>query len=867
MVRPRRRWICATNALTPAQPANKTLAVQVILRLKALVDTLIAAKVTEQFEIAHRPADHFWRPREPVVLLSGPVAVSTPRHGEDGNLACGVLAMPDAPGTAAFINAVDTLKPAASDDPSLQTQSGSPWHPIILEWSVSVQPVSAGRQPNSAINYTLDYASTFVTGSFQLQDNAPDLSPPNALPVGDRDTYEGRCVMTPTASTQLDTNLRTFLTKATLEDCRDLTASGEGDYLDRLIAWYQTKHSITPPAQDAEKGPWLKRQKPFVDGDKKDDQGNPLLLPIPDLLTWYGQKPVAGANNTIGNAQAAQRAQDPIYSAIRALSQLGEMTVLSQALGGFNAALTTRKQVLQIPIENPMEDELAQPLRDLRLTDSVAKAVGPHHPMAPLAGKVFSPIRSGELTLGGLRLLDTFGQQWNATLPGAHLVTSNGLSDPHKSGNITYLPPRLSPPTRLNFRWLAALSGQEGVEEVEMNSAPATTPICGWLLPNHFDNSLMVYDNTGEALGSINTLAEWMPAPSGRNRIAAAEITNPHLRRLVRRLVVDVATSDGETTIRQHFLQSFLSTLDSAFEAIEPASFAQHEALALLMGRPTAVVRVRVDLQLMGQPMASEIVDDLTIAGGKAIRLKKSRYWTSFADQDWDVFAYDWGQFYGCTHDQVKNETCPFLNTPPPDYARTTHGFENVILPIRLGEHQLLNDGLVGFWKETAEGELDNVFHAPQTLEDLDIAADVTYQEGRTTPCIRAYTAGVTDNLSVTLQDDPLTLTMLTDPRGVVHATSGVLPVYKLEIPAAYYADALKQMGVTFRVGPLLTDAEQLYAALPKEAGYLWSWVTRANGSTWEETAVIADATEHAHFFTPPKIVEGWLKLTPHDNK
>ena len=96
---------------------------------------------------------------------------------------------------------------------------------------------------------------------------------------------------------------------------------------------------------------------------------------------------------------------------------------------------------------------------------------------------------------------------------------------------------------------------------------------------------------------------------------------------------------------------------------------------------------------------------------------------------------------------------------------------------------------------------------------------------------------------------------------------SGVLPVYKLEIPATYYADALKRMGVTFRVSPLLTDAEQLHAALPKEAGYVWSWVARANGSTWEETALIVDATEHAHFFTPPKIVEGWLKLTPQDNK
>jgi len=101
------------------------------------------------------------------------------------------------------------------------------------------------------------------------------------------------------------------------------------------------------------------------------------------------------------------------------------------------------------------------------------------------------------------------------------------------------------------------------------------------------------------------------------------------------------------------------------------------------------------------------------------------------------------------------------------------------------------------------------------------------------------------------------------DPRGVIHATSGILPVYKLEIPSAYYADALKRMGVTFRVSPILTDSEQLHAALPKEAGYVWSWITKPDGSTWKETVAIADATEHAHFFKPPKIVEGWLKLTP----
>jgi hypothetical protein len=852
----------STNVLTPQAPANDTLAVQVLLRLKALIDTLIAGKLTDQFEVARRPAEHFWSPREPVMLVSGPVAVSTPRHREAGDLACAVLEMADAPGTSSFISAVDTLKPAAGD-PAIQAQSTSPWHPIILEWSISVQPVGTGRHANPAINNTWDYDSTFISGKFPLQENEPDFSPPQDLSVLNRDTYEGRCVMTPTASTQLDRSLSKFLMKTTLDDCRDRAAGGEDGYLDRLIAWYQKKHNVTPPAKDAEKVIWVKAQQPFVDQDKKDEDGNPVLLPVADLPAWYADKPVAGPDRTVGNAwNAAQQAADPVYSAIRALSLLDGMNVLSQALGGFNAALLARERVLQIPIEDPIGTLVSSDLTRL-----VAQAVGPHHPVAPRASKVFSPIRSGELTVDLLRLIDTFGQTWDAPLEGARLVTSNGLVDPNNSDNITYLPPRFTSPTRLNFRWLAALSGAEGVDEVEMNSSPATTPICGWLLPNHFDSSLMVYDNTGRALGSIGAMAEWMPAPGSRDRIAAAEVPNPHLRRLVRRLVIDVGTPDRESTIRQDFLRSFLSTLDSAIESIEPASFAQHEALALLIGRPIAVVRARADLQLMGQPTVSEVVDDPTIAGGKAIQLKKARHWKAFADQSWDAFAFDWGNFYGCTYDAVMNESCGFMNASPlADYARTTRGFENVVVPIRLGEFKLLNDGLVGFWKETADGELDNVFHAPPALDDLDIASDVTFQEGRTTPCIRAYSAGVADNLSMTLQDDPLALTLLMDPRGVVHVTCGALPVSKLEIPSAYYADALKRMGVTFRVSPLLTDAEQLHAALPKEAGYVWSWVTKPNGSTWEDTDLIIDATEHAHFFKPPRIVEGWLKLTPKNN-
>jgi hypothetical protein len=838
-------------------PANDTFAVQILLRLKLLADALKTAQLNTKYEVASQPADHFWRPSEPVVLLSGPVALSTDRHGEDGDLPCAVLNVPDAPGTEAFINAVGTLKPSGQD-PAIQTQSQFPWHPIILEWDVLVSPLQTGRKSNPAIRNTFDYDPSFITGSFTLSENEPDFDSPANLPPLGSYSYNSRCLLTPSASTQLDTNLSTFLIKTTLDDCRDRAAGTAIDYVNRLITWFQKKHNVTPPTKDSEKLPWLKKQNPFV-ADQKDANGNPVLLPVNDLKTFYEAKPIAGgANNIFGSLSNTQKSQDPISSAIRALAQLQGKNVLSQALGGFNAALMTRNQVLQIPIEDPIgKDE------DITLATDVAAVVGPRHPLAPLPGKVFNPIRSGTLGLKGLRLLDTFGQQWNAPLSGAHVVTSNSLSNP-KQQNQIYLPPRLAAPARLNFRWLAALPGQNGVDEVEMNSAPVTTPICGWLVPNNFDSSVMVYDNTGRALGSINSLAQWVAAPGVTDRISAGEIPNPHLRRMVRRLIAGLTMSAEQITIREHFLQSFLSVLDSSLEAIEPASFAQHEALALLMGRPIAVVRARVDIQLMGQTMDQEPVADPSLPGGQALRLKKSPYWQAFADQDLEAFGYDWMHFYNCTYDQLDAESCLFLDSVK-NYARTTRAFEKVFLPFRLGEHQLLNDGLVGFWKETAAGELDNVFQAPQTLNDSDITDDVAYQPDRTSPCIRAYSDQQNDNLSLTLQDDPLALTLLMDPRGVIHATCGILPVYKLEIPPAYYADALKSMGVTFRVSPLLTDAEELHAALPKEPGYAWSWVSKANANTWNETAKIADATEQAHFFKPPKIVEGWLKLTPDD--
>jgi hypothetical protein len=65
--------------------------------------------------------------------------------------------------------------------------------------------------------------------------------------------------------------------------------------------------------------------------------------------------------------------------------------------------------------------------------------------------------------------------------------------------------------------------------------------------------------------------------------------------------------------------------------------------------------------------------------------------------------------------------------------------------------------------------------------------------------------AGRSDNYIKLKFDYPsytsLNLTLLMDPRGHVHATTGLLPTATIELPAEFYAAALSRMAVTFRAG------------------------------------------------------------------
>ncbi|MFN0085730.1 MAG: hypothetical protein ACKVX9_10105 [Blastocatellia bacterium] len=552
-------------------------------------------------------------------------------------------------------------------------------------------------------------------------------------------------------------------------------------------------------------------------------------------------------------------AKDPVADAIRRVSAKLDAPgfhAMAQTLNGFNEALLMHKQTLQLPIADPLGFDDARPF-----TEAVREAVGNRNRSAPQPLDDFNPIRAGVLQILDLRLIDTFGRTQTLSAKDGRVVAAEAMRTPG-APHLISLPPRLAQPARLNFRWLSADHGDAAnADEMEMNAHPATTPVCGWLIANNFDNSLMVFDGAGQPLGSINQMCQWASAP-GVRPMTVDEIGNPHLKAMLKHLIAQGAS---------HFAE-FLTAAESALENIDPETFAQHGALALLVGRPMAVVRATLDLELRGQPAIN---------------------------QDWNVFRLD-------IERDLRAEAGPEIRRA----SRDTDEFAHVRFPVRLGDGLQLNDGLVGYWKEeeAADGKghsYENArfyAHACDTarVRRTDLAAlpldaarktalagllpkidgllsrhtllarfydgDVIWQSlidngviAKVARDPRIRYAADEPELFQAIDGAPQKLTMLVDPRGSVHASSGILPAKAIHIPSDQYAEALRGLAVTFLSAPILTAQGKVELPLPVEPGYAWSWLARSGGE-WTSSE-IGPVNPQATRNDAQTIREGWLRL------
>ncbi|MCS0634709.1 hypothetical protein NX801_03345 [Streptomyces sp. LP05-1] len=583
----------------------------------------------------------------------------------------------------------------------------------------------------------------------------------------------------------------------------------------------------------------------------------PLTLSGRQFLT-----PAAGTTLAGALRQYARTHPGPHTPALRALARRAEDSGLfSQQLTGFTAQLAARSTTpaALTPFTVP-EDDLRT-----ALTEAAARALPPDpgprpRPFTGWAAPLFQQLRAGQFAVARLAVVDRFGHTLPAVKPDPRAVQraryaattdvtgvgtparafaprlppelTPSLRDPdhpdrgHHTVNpptwyrFVQLTPRLPQPARVHFTLLDA---RDDTTELPTAADPATTPVAAWLVPGHLDRTLSCYAPDGRPLGQLRTTlppdgrprVTWQALPySGHTDLESLRADHAQLYAFLTGLT-DPARGRG-------VLGGFLDAIGLVLDTVAPTGDAgPAHTTAPLVGRPLALCRARLDLDLDGPP---------------------------YTDPSWRNLRE---------------------NAPPayPDYR----------WPVRLGERSELGDGLVGYFggvhRDTDYSRLYTVL-ADSELPDAGRQYLTPIGTGASLALAARVPADDPDHLRAAH------LTLLLDPRSTVHATSDVLPAAELTLPARLVEPPLARLPVSFRLGPLPTvpysagppDGTRAAAPpaleLPRPSDRLgtWEWVQRDSAGGWATTATRPADDRARHPRPVPVLRTGRISLRPGDD-
>ncbi len=299
----------------------------------------------------------------------------------------------------------------------------------------------------------------------------------------------------------------------------------------------------------------------------------------------------------LASTTAAQQIGSPSWQELQELLRFvgspanppeeGTWDLLSQALDGFNEQLLGMQTGLfPAPTDPPYAGYPAQapPFTSLLGT------VGGYPPNAAMP---FNSWRNGSLQLTALWLLDEWGQlikPIDNDYEGSQsfFATPPEMTPADPKFGLVQIPPGLLQPARLTFDLVSA---EDDAEPVWLH--PGADPICGWVVSNFLDHSLLVYDADGQVLGELGLGVGSAPVLCWRAAPGAPAVRNRHLRRFLRGLY-DTGVETFPTV---------MAAVDTAVSSIVPQGNAFDQNLALLAGRPLALVRASVRLELDGPPV------------------------------------------------------------------------------------------------------------------------------------------------------------------------------------------------------------------------------------------------------------------------
>ena len=651
------------------------------LQLKALESRRDAAEravrqmVEQQFaelEFVSSPAPPFWLANDPVLLISGPGLMLSERHGQDGRysekgtLFCRVTGQELCSLFVDIPNGRKGLEVAAA---AVFQVAGNPFAgggPVpkgitdaLLFEALLLDPAHADSIAEQAY---VEERLPKRHGKDLLIDRVKLLQRPSTWTLelaagGASAGYRGTC---PSPIALRDWKCNPWLPL----------------FVEWRIEWFPSYSSLENPLEHWHLG--------AADVDFR-WTGNSPDLTRSHIYLGYS---ILGPHSVLQFKERLQKynRDNPGQDLSPALTYLDHLSVLGQSLGGLTDAFIMRDQCLQIVPINPAIFDTEKQNQSQR--DSIIDSVEGANYVSPDPDKSFLPVRAGHLKVLGVAIVDAFGQ----TLELRNLdqpVRASSLGT-GRAESLLRFAPRLAQPLRLRFDWIA---GQN-----PPGTYPTNTPVCGWVIPNHLDKNVTFYDAGGTALGALQKILRasaaggtggkapvgdkaffWVPMPGTSHR--PKDIRNPHLRQFVQFLEsMNVGTGNA-----------FWNLLDDALGKTDSGEPEDDPMLSLLLGRPLALVRAELGLELAGLP------------------------------------AFDQG-FEALGKFDSKN-------------------FTKVKFPVQLGEAQNDADGLIGYFTDDPETHISGAFYPASG------ATGTTYQ--RAIEYGHALALDLEAPLAVTLLMDP----------------------------------------------------------------------------------------------------------------
>ncbi len=475
----------------------------------------------------------------------------------------------------------------------------------------------------------------------------------------------------------------------------------------------------------------------------------------------------------------------------------------------------------------------------------------PHkpHPFAPAIFD-FAPMRGTFFIINRLSVIDMFGRtvdlleaNYNPSLQTEGRVSEDGFYPIPASNLQTHftqfpsptvgvsaqpaqrmlqLTPRLIQDAQLSIQFTPNTGASEDVSHL-----PQANPICGWLLPNHLNRSLAVYAPDGEAWGELYlSVHETSTQPATTQLVPAwqPDPTNPHaptgVDKIPNMIVQRMLTTLMHRQDNGVALSDFLQVIDETLWTVNPRGGRHDQNLSVLVGRPLAIVRMKVSLKIPG-------------------RFTVNQDW-------WNTFAVQPNQL------------------PDPQkvasFQHITGGVPKFLWPVLLGNLVFRDDGLIGYFV-TDPNDAQKTFETFNTLT-LPSSVQTDYLKKIDADHNHLQLSFIDDTCTAPdpKQHQVVELTALVDPRGSVHAFTGLLPVTSVTLPERIVTPALQKINYLFRSGPFLTSPDAVRTPRPAENKGQWSWFDEVTRQAFPLEAADGKVRFPS---TPPLIKEGWLKFKP----